>query len=76
MECARRGWPTPERVAIAGFGDFEVAAVVAPALTTVRISGYEIGRRAALMLAARLAGQDVTPATVDLGFEIVARESA
>jgi LacI family gluconate utilization system Gnt-I transcriptional repressor len=75
-ECARRGWPTPERVAIAGFGDFEVAAVVAPALTTVRISGYEIGRRAALMLAARLAGQDVTPATVDLGFEIVARESA
>jgi LacI family gluconate utilization system Gnt-I transcriptional repressor len=76
MECTRRGWPTPGRVAIAGFGDFEVAAAVAPALTTVRISGYEIGRRAALMLMARLAGKEVLPTTVDLGFEIVARESA
>lgn len=76
MECTRRGWPMPGRVAIAGFGDFEVAAAVAPALTTVRISGYEIGRRAALMLTARLAGKEVPPATVDLGFEIVARDSA
>ena len=76
MECARRGWATPGRIAIAGFGDFEVAAALAPSLTTVRISGYEIGRRAALMLAARLAGEAVSPATVDLGFEIVARESA
>jgi LacI family gluconate utilization system Gnt-I transcriptional repressor len=76
MECARRGWPTPGRVAIAGFGDFEVAAAVAPGLTTVRISGYEIGRRAALMLTLRLAGKEVLPATVDLGFEIVARDSA
>jgi LacI family gluconate utilization system Gnt-I transcriptional repressor len=76
MECTRRGWATPGRVAIAGFGDFEVAGAVAPALTTVRISGYEIGRRAALMLTARLAGKAVSPTTVDLGFEIVARESA
>jgi LacI family transcriptional regulator, gluconate utilization system Gnt-I transcriptional repressor len=76
MECRRRGWATPGRIAIAGFGDFEVAAAVAPSLTTVRISGYEIGRRAALMLAARLAGEPVAPATVDLGFEIVPRESA
>jgi LacI family gluconate utilization system Gnt-I transcriptional repressor len=76
MECRRRGWATPGRVAIAGFGDFEVAAAVSPSLTTVRISGYEIGRRAALMLAARLAGEDVAPATVDLGFEVIARESA
>lgn len=76
MECQRRGWAVPQRVAIAGFGDFEVAAATSPALTTVRISGYEIGRRAALMLAARLAGRDVGPRTVDLGFEVVARESA
>lgn len=76
MECTRRGWPTPGRVAIAGFGDFEVAAAIAPALTTVRISSYEIGRRAALMLTARLAGKEVSPATIDLGFEIVARDSA
>lgn len=74
LECRRRGWAAPGRIAIAGFGDFEVAE--AAGLTTVRISGYEIGRRAALMLAARLSGQTVSPATVDLGFEIVARESA
>ena len=30
MECHRRGWSVPGRVAIAGFGDFEVARCCSP----------------------------------------------
>jgi LacI family gluconate utilization system Gnt-I transcriptional repressor len=75
MECARRNLAVPGRIAIAGFGDFEVAREVIPALTTVRIPGRDIGRRAATMLVERLAGKD-TERRVDLGFEIVLRDSA
>jgi LacI family gluconate utilization system Gnt-I transcriptional repressor len=75
MECARRGIAVPTKMAIAGFGDFEVAQAVIPALTTVRIPGRDIGRRAAALLVDRLLGRDGADA-VDLGFEIVLRDSA
>ncbi|MBL26818.1 MAG: LacI family transcriptional regulator [Rhodospirillaceae bacterium] len=77
FECQRRGWPVPDRIAIAGFGDFGIAAETIPALTTVRIPGREIGQRAAGMLLDRFAGGGAEPGTVlDLGFEVVARASA
>jgi len=76
LECQRRGWPVPDRIAIAGFGDFGIAAEMTPALTTVRIPGYEIGHRAAAMLLARLRGAAPDARIIDLGFEIVARASA
>ena len=74
-ECARRGIAVPGVFAIAGFGDFEVAREAYPAITTVRVPGREMGRRAAAMILARLAGGDPEP-RIDLGFEIVLRESA
>lgn len=39
FECARRGWPVPDRLGVAGFGDYEIAAEVPPGLTTVRTNG-------------------------------------
>lgn len=74
-ECARRGVRVPGDLAIAGFGDFEVARESHPALTTVRVPGREMGRRAAAMVLDRLAGRASEP-RVDLGFEVVLRESA
>lgn len=50
MECTRRGWAVPDRIAIAGFGDFEIAAAAAPRLTTVAIDAYGIGRSAGELL--------------------------
>jgi LacI family transcriptional regulator, gluconate utilization system Gnt-I transcriptional repressor len=78
MECLRRGWSVPERVAIAGFDDQEeeFAAEAVPPLTTVRIPREEIGRLAGQMLVDRLAGKPVEPRVVNAGFEIVARASA
>jgi LacI family transcriptional regulator, gluconate utilization system Gnt-I transcriptional repressor len=76
LECKRRDWPVPQRVAIVGFDDQAMAAEVIPPLTTVRVPRAEIGRRAAEMLLDRLRGKSAGPRKkVDLGFRIVARAS-
>lgn len=74
--CQRRGWKVPERIALAGVGDFDVAAEVVPPLTTVRIPRHEMGRRAASVLLDRIEGRAAPGVVVDVGFEIVPRASA
>jgi LacI family gluconate utilization system Gnt-I transcriptional repressor len=76
MMCRRRGWDVPGRVAIVGFGGLDLTADLSPALSTVRVPGHAIGERAARMVLARLAGEQVSERKVDLGFELVFRESA
>jgi LacI family gluconate utilization system Gnt-I transcriptional repressor len=76
MTCRRHGWDVPRHVAIAGFGGLQVGEDLVPSLTTVRVPGYQIGQTAASMLLRRLAGEAVEPPAVDLGFELVFRESA
>lgn len=76
LECQRRGWKVPDRIAIAGFNDAGLGAHLVPALTTVRVPRGEIGRRAAQMILGRLQGQPIAEPIVDMGFEIVRRESA
>jgi LacI family gluconate utilization system Gnt-I transcriptional repressor len=75
FECQRRNIRIPHDLAIAGFDDVELATQINPGLTTVRIPRYEIGRKGARMILQRIAGQNVDPTTVDLGFEIVERHS-
>lgn len=75
QECHRRGWKIPERIAIAGYGDMDLAAQLYPTLTTVRVQRYEMGRRAVRQLLARLNGEAHLPNVVSLGFEIIDRES-
>jgi LacI family gluconate utilization system Gnt-I transcriptional repressor len=79
MECQRRGWAVPGRIAIAGFGDFEVAKACHPRLTTVAVDCEGIGRQAGEVLlraidAAR-AGQRLPAQTVPIPFRIEQRES-
>lgn len=76
LECQRRGWKVPQRVAIAGFNDAGMGGFLVPALTTVRVPRDEIGRRAASMIIDRLSGHETPQRVVDVGFEIVVRESA
>jgi LacI family transcriptional regulator, gluconate utilization system Gnt-I transcriptional repressor len=75
LECLRRGWRAPERIAIAGFDDQEIAREAFPALTAIRIPREEIGRLAGQMLLDRLHGKEVTPKIVDVGFRLIDRES-
>ncbi len=75
-ECQRQGFAIPGRIAIAGFDDIPIAAQVVPALTTLRVPRYDIGRQAGAMICDRLAGRPVRRRIVDTGFEMVARASA
>lgn len=75
MECQKRGWAVPKKVAIAGFGDSDLATVVQPALTTVRIPRHDMGKRAAELLLERIGGNTRVPKIVDLGFDVIQRES-
>jgi DNA-binding LacI/PurR family transcriptional regulator len=59
IQCIREsGRKVPESVAVAGFDDFEFSSRVEPALTTVAVPAYEMGRTAAQMLIQRLEGDD------------------
>lgn len=76
QECHRRGWAIPSRMAIAGWGDMDMAAAIHPALTTVRVPRYRMGREAIGCLLARLRDPRASRDVVDVGFEIVERSSA
>ncbi|HWJ75508.1 MAG TPA: LacI family DNA-binding transcriptional regulator [Kaistia sp.] len=75
QECHRRGWRIPERLAIAGYGDVDLAAQLFPRLTTVHVDRYAMGRRAVEQLVKSFSGEDIQKVET-IGFEIIDRESA
>ena len=79
QECLRRGWKVPERVAIAGFGNFDMARNSHPRITTTSIDCYEMGRIAATRIVtagARLsAGSGYEPEITMIPYRILARET-
>jgi LacI family gluconate utilization system Gnt-I transcriptional repressor len=75
-EAHARGIDIPGRLRVVGFGDNNFAADAHPALSTVRIDGTGIGRRAARFIIDRVEGRPVEQRVVDLGFELVSRDSA
>lgn len=74
-EARVQGRRVPQDLAVCGFGGADFSAHLAPSLTTVHIDGARIGELAAGLLMARFAGQAVSQPVVDVGFEIVERES-
>jgi LacI family gluconate utilization system Gnt-I transcriptional repressor len=77
--CQRLGVRVPSELAIAGFGDFDLALAANPPLSTVRIPGERIGRTAASMIIESIrpnASEVDTQRSVDLGFELMMRDSA
>ena len=75
QECHRRGWKIPSDLAIAGYGDTELAADLYPRLTTVRVPRYLMGRKAVEHLARRIDGEPNLVPSVTLNFDIVERET-
>ena len=71
----RRGWAVPGRIALIGLGDLELNECTVPSLSTAAVPGYRMGQIAAEMVMRRLEGQDVSPSVVDVGFNIVGRDS-
>ena len=74
FEAQRRGWKVPARIAIAGFDDLDILQHTVPRVTCLRLPRLEIGRRSAEALLERLRGT-ADPVLLDLGFEVIQRES-
>lgn len=76
LECRRRGWAVPQRVAIAGFDDWEIARQFDTPLTALEIPRYEIGKNAAQMILRRANGEPAgSIGPIDVGFRVIHRES-
>ena len=72
----RNGIAVPEQIAIAGFNNLQEGAFTVPPLTTIHTSRDEIGRRAAQMLLDLMRGEKVYEPVVDVGYQLIIRESA
>ena len=79
QECLRRGWSVPEQIAIAGFGNFDMARNCHPRITTTSIDCYDMGRFAAeriISASARLAdGVHVEPEITMIPYRVLARQT-
>jgi LacI family gluconate utilization system Gnt-I transcriptional repressor len=75
LAALRDGIAVPQRVAVAGFNDLTGSDQMLPTLTTVRTPRAEIGQTAARLLLTLIRGDLSAKRRVDLGFELVVRES-
>jgi LacI family transcriptional regulator, gluconate utilization system Gnt-I transcriptional repressor len=74
-ECQRRGLDVPGRLWIAGFGDYEIAEIAVPALTTINPFPREIGARTAALILDVLDGRQETAARITISPELLIRQS-
>jgi LacI family gluconate utilization system Gnt-I transcriptional repressor len=66
----RAGPAAQQPVAVIGLGDLEMGRLIVPSLSTIRVHGEAIGRTSAKLMLTRTG-----PRYVDLGFELVLRDS-
>lgn len=76
FQCQRRGISVPEQLAICGFNDLPASAWMKPSVTTVGTPLYQTGFDAASLLLASIRGTEIPAQRIDLGFTLMARESA
>jgi LacI family gluconate utilization system Gnt-I transcriptional repressor len=76
IEARSRGLAVPARLRVIGYGDLNFATDTDPPLTTMRVDGTRIGKLAAAMLVDRIEGREVERRVVDVGFQLVERDSA
>lgn len=73
FECLRKGWTVPDRLAVMGYGDYDIGREFPPGLSTVHTPGTEIGAGAARLLIARIMGDADQPAQLDVGYHLIKR---
>ena len=76
FECQRHGIRVPEDLAVMGFAGLPIAEAMVPSLSTVQVPSRDIGYRSGELLLARQAAGSGEQTRVDLGYEIVSRDSA
>jgi LacI family gluconate utilization system Gnt-I transcriptional repressor len=75
-QCQRRGIAVPEQLAVCGFNDLPASAWMNPSVTTIGTPRYRIGFEAATLLRSVIKGENPPHTRIDLGFTLMARESA
>lgn len=79
MECHRRGWKVPDKIAIAGIGNAEIAAMCEPGITSIGADASVMGREMANVLLAALRAerkhQPMGPSTHLVDIKIYERDS-
>jgi len=73
--CLSQGVRVPDEVAIAGFGDLSLSALLPVPMTTVQIRGRKIGEEAAAQALSRLQGAAAERSVKDVGYELKIRSS-
>ena len=74
FEAQRLGIAIPERISVLGFNDLPGSAHTVPRLSSIQTPRAAVGRQAATLLLGLLDGRSQATC-VDLGFELVSRES-
>lgn len=74
-ECQRRGIDVPGQIAIAGFGNYEIAGISVPSLTTSDPSPYDIGAKTAALIIEARAGALSQPQKIVLTPQLCLRAS-
>ncbi|MEM9029332.1 MAG: LacI family DNA-binding transcriptional regulator [Pseudomonadota bacterium] len=78
-ECQRRRIAVPGKLAVAGFGDFEISGISVPAITTVAVDAQAIGRKAGELIldirAAEMRGVRLDRQSIPIHAVPVLRES-
>ena len=75
VACRQLGLRVPQDVAIVGFDDIAMAALVDPGLSTIRVRQVEMGRFAGRLLLDRLSSGNSTVDYVTVPVELVVRRS-
>lgn len=74
-ELNRAGLRVPEDVLVAGFNNIPMSEYLSPALTSVDINAYELGRKAFQLIRAKIENKEDKPAHERVGIQIITRES-
>lgn len=76
VEAQAAGVRVPDKLAVTGFGNLRLAGDMRPTITSVDVDGGRIAREMIRVLRERAAGKTITERRIDVGFRIIARESA
>jgi len=75
FQAREDGIRVPSDLSLAGFDDIEIASYSAPALTTIRVPGGDMGRAAVSELIDRICSKRVTAKHICLPTQIIERQS-
>ncbi len=75
VACRQLDLNIPRDVAVVGFDDIAIASLVEPALTTVRVRQYDMGKLASELLLERLSGKEGSQDVVKFPVELIIRNS-